>query len=76
MRAKGPMEISGDLRPLYAKLIPKYRMLIYSGDTDGCVPCVHSQPLRDSSSNVRLSFTVMRSFTVRQHPQSFNSLVL
>ena len=51
MRAKGPMEISGDLRPLYAKLIPKYRMLIYSGDTDGCVPCVHSQPLRDSSSN-------------------------
>ena len=66
MRAKGPMEISGDLRPLYAKLIPKYRMLIYSGDTDGCVPCVHSQRLRDCSSNVRLSFTVMCSFTVRQ----------
>ena len=63
---KGPMEISGDLRPLYAKLIPKYRMLIYSGDTDGCVPCVHSQRLRDCSSNVRLSFTVMCSFTVRQ----------
>ena len=60
------MEISGDLRPLYAKLIPKYRMLIYSGDTDGCVPCVHSQPLRDCSSHVRLSFTVMCSFTVRQ----------
>lgn len=35
---KGPMEISGDLRPLYQKLIKKYRMLIYSGDTDGCVP--------------------------------------
>lgn len=35
---KGPMEISGDLRPLYKRLIQKYRMLIYSGDTDGCVP--------------------------------------
>lgn len=35
---KGPMNISGDLRPLYKKLLQKYRMLIYSGDTDGCVP--------------------------------------
>mmetsp|Transcript_13047 Transcript_13047/g.25294 ORF Transcript_13047/g.25294 Transcript_13047/m.25294 type:complete len:484 (+) Transcript_13047:51-1502(+) len=35
---KGPMNVSGDLRPLYKKLIQKYRMLIYSGDTDGCVP--------------------------------------
>ena len=28
----------GDLRPLYAKLIPKYRILIYSGNVDACVP--------------------------------------
>mmetsp|Transcript_53615 Transcript_53615/g.126098 ORF Transcript_53615/g.126098 Transcript_53615/m.126098 type:complete len:336 (-) Transcript_53615:173-1180(-) len=34
----GPASVSGDLRPLYKKLIQKYRMLIYSGDTDGCVP--------------------------------------
>jgi hypothetical protein len=24
--------------PVLYRLIPKYRMLIYSGDTDGCVP--------------------------------------
>jgi len=29
-----------DLRPLYADLFKKYRMLIYAGDTDGCVPYV------------------------------------
>lgn len=40
---KGPMNISGDLRPLYKKLISKYRMLIYSGDTDACVPYWGSQ---------------------------------
>lgn len=34
----GPSEVSGDLRPLYKSLASKYRMLIYSGDTDGCVP--------------------------------------
>ena len=34
----GPSEFSGDLRPLYAELAQKYRMLIYSGDTDACVP--------------------------------------
>ena len=28
----------GDLRPLYYKLAQKYRMLIYSGDVDACVP--------------------------------------
>ncbi len=27
-----------DLLPLYAKLIHNYRMLIYSGDVDGCIP--------------------------------------
>ena len=32
---KGPMDLSGDLRPLYKDLIQKYRMLIYSGDVDG-----------------------------------------
>jgi len=29
---------AGDLRPLYKKLIPKYKMLIYSGNVDACVP--------------------------------------
>jgi len=32
-----------DLRPLYADLINKYQMLIYSGDTDGCVPYVGTE---------------------------------
>ncbi|RYG68167.1 S10 family peptidase [archaeon] len=32
-----------DLRPLYAQLISKYQMLIYSGDTDGCVPYVGTE---------------------------------
>eukprot|EP01052_Picozoa_sp_SAG31_P026348 SAG31_NODE_2382_length_5827_cov_1.421962_3_plen_261_part_00 len=27
-----------DLRPLYATLAKKYRLLIFSGDSDGCVP--------------------------------------
>ena len=35
---KGPMDFSGNLLPLYNTLIRKYRMLIYSGDTDACVP--------------------------------------
>ena len=34
----GPVEASGDLRPLYKRLAEKYRILIYSGDVDGCVP--------------------------------------
>ena len=29
---------AGDLLPLYAQLIAKYRILIYSGDVDACVP--------------------------------------
>jgi len=29
---------AGDLRPLYSRLIQKYRVLIYSGDVDACVP--------------------------------------
>merc|ERR1711870_177285 len=29
---------AGDLRPLYAKLAQRYRLLIFSGDADGCVP--------------------------------------
>ena len=28
----------GDLRPLYRKLVAKYRVLIYSGNVDACVP--------------------------------------
>ena len=36
---------AGDLRPLYKTLASKYRMMIYSGDADGCVP--HTVRLRD-----------------------------
>lgn len=32
-----------DLRPLYSTLIDKYQMLIYAGDTDGCVPYVGTE---------------------------------
>mmetsp|Transcript_32037 Transcript_32037/g.54030 ORF Transcript_32037/g.54030 Transcript_32037/m.54030 type:complete len:208 (+) Transcript_32037:1108-1731(+) len=32
-----------DLLPLYAELINKHQMLIYSGDTDGCVPYVGTE---------------------------------
>ena len=34
---------AGDLRPLYKTLAAKYRMLIYSGDADGCVPHVGTE---------------------------------
>ena len=34
----GPFQVSGDLRPLYKSLAQKYRILIYSGDTDACIP--------------------------------------
>jgi len=34
---------AGDLRPLYKTLAQKYRMLIYSGDGDGCVPHVGTE---------------------------------
>jgi len=32
-----------DLRPLYSELIEQYQVLIYSGDTDGCVPYVGTE---------------------------------
>jgi carboxypeptidase C (cathepsin A) len=32
-----------DLRPLYSDLIKKHQILIYSGDTDGCVPYVGTE---------------------------------
>jgi carboxypeptidase C (cathepsin A) len=35
---RGPASTSGDLRPLYRQLAQKYRIMIYSGDSDGCVP--------------------------------------
>jgi len=34
---------AGNLLPLYAKLIAKYRILIYSGDVDACVPFVGTE---------------------------------
>jgi hypothetical protein len=32
-----------DVRPLYKQLIMKYRVMIYSGDTDACVPTVGTE---------------------------------
>jgi hypothetical protein len=32
-----------DLLPLYSELINKHQILIYSGDTDGCVPYVGTE---------------------------------
>jgi hypothetical protein len=34
---------AGDLLPLYSELIDKYQILIYSGDTDACIPYVGSE---------------------------------
>jgi len=34
---------AADLLPLYRQLIDKHQMLIYSGDTDGCVPYVGTE---------------------------------
>lgn len=42
-----------DLLPLYSELINKYQMLIYSGDTDACVPYVGTE-----SWTRALNFTV------------------
>lgn len=33
----------GDLRPLYKELFQKHRIIIYSGDVDGCVPYYGSE---------------------------------
>lgn len=40
--AYGPRD-RDDLRPLYADLAQKYRVVIYSGDVDGCVPFVGTE---------------------------------
>ena len=40
--AYGPRD-RDDLRPLYKKLAGKYRLLIYSGDVDACVPFIGTQ---------------------------------
>jgi hypothetical protein len=37
---------AGDLLPLYARLIKKYRMLIYSGDVDACIPYWGTEEVR------------------------------
>lgn len=34
---------ASDLRPLYASLIQRHQILIYSGDIDGCVPYVGTE---------------------------------
>ncbi len=40
--AYGPRE-RGDLRPLYKQLASKIRVLIFSGDTDACVPTIGTE---------------------------------
>jgi hypothetical protein len=40
--AYGPRQ-QGDLRPLYRQLASRYRVMIYSGDTDACVPTVGTE---------------------------------
>merc|ERR1712232_1277074 len=55
---KGPMSFSGNLLPLYASLMKKYKMLIYSGDTDACVPTWGTIDWIDS-----LSLTVTKEWT-------------
>jgi serine carboxypeptidase-like clade 1 len=40
--AYGPRD-RDDLRPLYAELAKKYRVVIYSGDVDACVPFVGTE---------------------------------
>ena len=57
---KGPMSFSGNLLPLYASLMKKYRMLIYSGDTDACVPTWGTVDWIDS-----LNLTVTSPWKVR-----------
>jgi len=34
---------AGDVRPLYASLMQRYRMLLYSGDVDACVPYIGTE---------------------------------
>ena len=51
----------GDARPLYASLMNRYRILIYSGDVDACVPYVGSQQWTSG-----LGFPVVRDW----HPWS------
>jgi len=46
-----------DLRPLYTKLINKHQILIYSGDTDGCVPYVGTEKWTRG-----LNFTVVKDW--------------
>ncbi len=40
------VKTAGNLLPLYAQLIAKYRMLIYSGDVDACVPYWGTEEVR------------------------------
>jgi len=46
-----------DLRPLYSKLINKHQILIYSGDTDACVPYVGTENWTRG-----LNFTVVKEW--------------
>ena len=39
----------GNLLPLYQQLIAKYRILIYSGDVDACVPYIGTEEVYLSS---------------------------
>merc|ERR1711871_670883 len=60
----------GDLRPLYSELINKYQILIYSGDTDGCVPYVGSE-----AWTAGLNFTVVEGWHAwRAKPDSDHNI--
>jgi serine carboxypeptidase-like clade 1 len=43
-------QTAGNLLPLYASLITKYRMLIYSGDVDACIPFVGTEEVSGFTS--------------------------
>lgn len=51
-----------DLLPLYKSLIDKYQVLIYSGDTDGCVPYVGTEVWTRG-----LNYTVTNDWCVQQN---------
>lgn len=58
---------AGNLLPLYADLIAKYRILIYSGDVDGCVPYWGAEQVRAEAG-------MMRLMEKRLHPSTYASL--
>ena len=54
---------TNDLRPLYKRLAKKYRMLIYSGEVDSCVPYYASEDWTSS-----MGFAVRQPWTAWHSP--------